>query len=92
MEKMYEKWMKKLNGWKKLNEKKDEQAMFATKSYVSIQTLPLHNQEICVNRNTTYSSPRNMFPLGIATIWDHTFLIPFQPVFIWIQSFKHLMS
>jgi hypothetical protein len=29
--------------------KKDEQNMFTTKSYVLIQTLPLHNQEVCVN-------------------------------------------
>jgi hypothetical protein len=70
------------NGWKiKIDEKKDKQVLFTTKSYVSIQTLPLHNWEICVNWNTTYSSPRGMFPLGIETIWDHTFLIPFQPIF-----------
>jgi hypothetical protein len=62
--------------------KKDEQNMFTTKSYVSIQTLPLHIQEVCVNRNTTYSSPKCMFPLGFKTICDCTFSIPFQPIFL----------
>jgi hypothetical protein len=41
--------------------KKDEQILFTTNSYVLIQTLPLHNQEECVNWNTTCSSPRDMF-------------------------------
>jgi hypothetical protein len=48
--------------------KKDEHNMFTTKNYVSIQTLLVHNREVCVNQNTTYSSPRGMFPLGIETI------------------------
>jgi hypothetical protein len=56
--------------------------MFTTKSYVSIQILPLHNQEVCVNWNTTCSSLRGMFPLGLKTIWDPTFSIPFQLVFL----------
>jgi hypothetical protein len=34
-----------------------------------------------VNQNTTYSSPRGMFPLGIETIWGCAFSIPFQTVF-----------
>jgi hypothetical protein len=49
-------------------DEKDEQNLFITKSYVLIQTLVLHNQEICVNQNTTYSFPRGMFPLGIQII------------------------
>jgi hypothetical protein len=74
--------VKNKNGWKiKHMKKKDEQNLFTTKSYVLIQTQPLHNQEICVNWNTACSSLRGMFPLGIETIWDYTFSIPFQHVF-----------
>jgi hypothetical protein len=61
--------------------KKDEQNMFTTKSYVSIQTISFHNQKVSINRNTTYSFPKGMFPLGIEIILDHTFFIPFQTVF-----------
>jgi hypothetical protein len=53
---------------KKDEHKKDEHNMFTTKNYVSIQILLVHNQEVCVNQNTTYSSPRGMFALGIETI------------------------
>jgi hypothetical protein len=57
------------NVWKiKPNEKKDKQTSFTTKNYVSIQTLTLHNCEICVNWNTTCSFPRGMIPLRIGTI------------------------
>jgi hypothetical protein len=62
-------------------QKKDEHNLFIIKSYVSIQTLPIHNRKVCVNWNTISLSPRSMFPSGIGTIWDHTFPIPFQPVF-----------
>jgi flagella basal body P-ring formation protein FlgA len=48
---------------------------------VSIQTLPLHNREVSINRNTTCSSLRGMFPLGIETVLDRAFLIPFQAIF-----------
>jgi len=60
--------MKNDNGWKDKMDEKDEQNLFITKSYVLIQTLVVHNQEICVNQNTTYSFPRGMFPLGIQII------------------------
>jgi len=54
---------------KKTNEKKKhEQNLFTTKSYVLIQTLPFHKQELCLNRNTTCSSPISMFPLGIEIV------------------------
>jgi hypothetical protein len=43
-------------------------------------------------KNITCSSPRHMFPFGIETLWNSTFSIPFQLVFIWIQSFKPFMS
>jgi hypothetical protein len=59
-----------------MNKKKDEINIFTTKSYVLIQILPVHNrevfvyqtplvhlQEIRVNRNTTFSSPRGMCQL-----------------------------
>ncbi len=36
------KWIKN-RGKDKMNEKKNEQTLFTTKSYVSIQILPLHN-------------------------------------------------
>jgi hypothetical protein len=62
-------------------DEKKEQNLFTTKNYVLIQTLSIHNQEVCVNQNTTCSSPRSMFPLGIEIVWDHTFSIPFQPIF-----------
>jgi len=61
--------------------KKDEQNMFIAKSYVLIQALPLHTWKVFVNWNTTCSSPIDMFPLGIDTLWDRTFSIPFQPIF-----------
>jgi hypothetical protein len=70
------KWMKN-----KIDEQKDEQNMFTTNSYVSIQKLPLHNWKVCVNQNTTYSSQINMFPLGIETLWNPTFFKPLQLVF-----------
>jgi hypothetical protein len=70
------KWMKNKNKWK-IN----EYNLFTIESYVSIQVLPFHNREVCVNWNTTYSSPKGMFPLGIKIIWDCTFFIPFQLVF-----------
>ncbi len=38
---------KNINGWKI---KIDQQNLFTTKSYVSIQILPIHNQDVCVNR------------------------------------------
>jgi len=53
--------------------------LFTTGSYMSI-------------RNTTSSSLKGMFPLKIETLWDCTFFIPFNLFFIWIQSFKPLMS
>jgi hypothetical protein len=53
---------------KKKRKKKHEQFVFTTKSYVLIQTLPLHNQELRVNRNTTCSSLIGMFPLGIEIV------------------------
>jgi hypothetical protein len=65
----------------KIDEQKDEQNMFTTNSYVSIQKLPLHNWKVCVNQNTTYSSQINMFPLGIETLWNPTFFKPLQLVF-----------
>jgi hypothetical protein len=65
----------------KIDEQNDEQNMFTIESYMLIQTLPLHNREVCGNRNTTCSSPRSMFPLGIEIVWNYTFFIPFQPVF-----------
>jgi hypothetical protein len=38
------KWIKESNGFKiKIDEKKDEQNLFTTDNYVSIQTLPFHN-------------------------------------------------
>jgi hypothetical protein len=74
------KWMKNYNGWN-MNKKKDEGNFFTTKNYVSIQILPLHNRDVCVNQNTTCSSPKIMFPLGIETIWGHTFFVPFWPIF-----------
>jgi hypothetical protein len=77
-------WKDKMDGKYKYMKKMDEQNMFTTNSYVLIQTLPLHNWEVCVNQNTACSFPRGMFPLGIETIWDLTFFIPFQLVFIWI--------
>jgi hypothetical protein len=58
------KWMKN----KKDEHKKYEHNMFTTKNYVSIQLLLVHNREVCVNQNTTYSFPRGMFPLRIETI------------------------
>ncbi len=79
--------MKNKNKWKK-----DEQNLVTTKSYVLIQTLTLQNWEVCVNWNTTCSFPRSMFPLGIETLWDHTFSILIQHDFTGIQSFKPLMS
>jgi hypothetical protein len=51
-----------------MNKKKDEHNLFTTKNYVSIQTLHVYNREVCVNQNTTCSSLRGMFPLGIETI------------------------
>jgi hypothetical protein len=51
-----------------------------------------HNQKVCVNKNITCSSPRGMFPLGIETIWKHTFSIPFHILLIWIQFIKPLTS
>ncbi len=52
------------NGWKIITyEQKDEQNLFTTKNYVAIQTLLIHNQEICVNQNTTCLFPKGMFPL-----------------------------
>jgi hypothetical protein len=68
----------------------DEDNMFITKSYV--QTLPIHNWEVYVNQNTTCSSFKSMFPLGIERIWSHTFFIPFHLVLYLIQSFKPLTS
>jgi len=86
-----QRWKK--NGWKIIRyEQKDEQNIFTTKSYVSIQTLFIHNREICVNQNTICSFPKGMFPLRIKTIRDYTLFIPFQLYFIWMQSFKPLMS
>lgn len=61
--------------------KKDEHNMFTTNNCVSIQTLLVHNQKVCVNQDTTYWSPGGMFPLGIETIWGCTFSIPFQTIF-----------
>jgi hypothetical protein len=49
-------------------DEKKEQNLFTTKNYVLIQTLSIHNQEVCVNQNTTCSSPRSMFPLGIEIV------------------------
>jgi hypothetical protein len=74
-----------------LKMKKDEQNLFITKSYVSIQILPFHNREVCVNRNTTCSSPRSMFPLKIESIWYCTFSIPFQPVFLFEFNISNLL-
>jgi hypothetical protein len=68
--------------------KKDKQTLFTTKNYVSIQTLTLHNSEICVNQNTACSSPRGMISLRIGTIWDHTFFIPSQPIFYLNSNFQ----
>jgi hypothetical protein len=59
----------------------DEQNLFTTKSYVSIHTLSLHNRKVSINQNTAYSFLRGMFPLGIETILDCTFSIPFQAIF-----------
>jgi hypothetical protein len=56
--------------------------MFISKKHVLIETSPLHLQkvcvlietpffhfqEVCINRNTTSSFPRGMFPLGIETV------------------------
>ncbi len=76
-------WMKNSNGW----------------------TQHVHNQELCANvnynlfttkgfvsKNITCSSPRGMFPLGIETIWSHTFSIPFHIFYVWIQTIKSLTS
>jgi hypothetical protein len=45
---------------KKWTKQKDERKMFTTKNYASIQILPIHNQELCVNPNSTHSQPRIM--------------------------------
>jgi hypothetical protein len=45
--------------WIKMNQK-NEGNMFTTRSYVSIQILPIHNWEVCVNPNSTYSQLRGM--------------------------------
>ncbi len=89
MDKNTNKWKDKMDG-----KKKDEHNMFTTKSYVSIQTLPIHNWKVCVNWNITYSFPRGMFPLGIETLLRaRTFSISLNNLFfIWIQSFKPFMS
>jgi hypothetical protein len=66
------------SGWKiKTGKCFFEQNLFTTKNYVSIQTLFVHNWKVCVNWNTTCSSPRSMFPLGIDIVWHRTFSIPF---------------
>ncbi len=64
-----------------MNKKKDEHHFVTTKNYVPIQIVLVHNQEVGVNWNTTCSFPKGIFPLGIETIWGHTFSIPFQLVF-----------
>jgi hypothetical protein len=46
--------------WKQMNKKKDEGNLFITNNYVSIQTLLVHNQKVCVNWNTTCSSLKSM--------------------------------
>jgi len=48
--------------WKiKIDEqKKDEHNLFTTKNYVLIQTLHVHNQELCVHPNYTCSQSRGM--------------------------------
>jgi len=56
--------------------------LFISKRYVLIETSILHLQEIYVNQNTTSSSPRGMFPLGIETIWSYTLFIPFLICFL----------
>jgi len=64
-----------------MKNKINEQNLFTTKSYVLIQTLPLHNWKVSINRNTTYSSLKGMFPLRIEIVLDRTFSILFQTIF-----------
>jgi hypothetical protein len=45
-----------------------ETPLIPLKRYVLVETSFFHLQEIYVNQNTTSSSPRGMFPLGIETI------------------------
>ncbi len=65
--------MKNKNRWKKWMKK--------TCSQPRVMCQSKQKEKLSINRNTTCSYPKGMFPLGIETILDCTFFIPFQIVF-----------
>jgi hypothetical protein len=74
--------------------KKDEHNMFTTKSYVSIQTLPIHNRKVCVNPKHHLFISKRYVPIRNwnTTMKPHIFYLIKHPTFYLNLVFKPIMS